>query len=70
MMTDKKQQQTLLGDDNELDARSLAGLAAEDPLAAIKTMRLQQLAVCRLKTAAEMQAMADQLAKSDEDSAS
>ncbi|MGI5307933.1 hypothetical protein [Rheinheimera sp. WS51] len=47
-----KQQQTL-------DTKKHTGVdqQAEDPLAAIKLMRLQQLAVCKLKTAAEMQAM-------------
>lgn len=29
----------------------------DDPLAAIKTMRLEQLAVCRLKTLKEMEEM-------------
>jgi hypothetical protein len=69
-MTDTKQNKSKHLDDSLAYAKNQTGLAAEDPLAAIKTMRLQQLAVCRLKTAAEMQAMADQLAKSDEDTAS
>lgn len=36
----------------------------DDPLAAIKTMRLEQLAVCRLKAEKEMQSMADKAKKS------
>ncbi len=40
---------------------SLGVLHANDPLAAIKTMRLQQLAVCRLKSEQEMQAMRDEI---------
>ena len=36
-----------------------SGVQAEDPLAAFKALRLEQLAVCRLKTAQEMQAMRD-----------
>lgn len=36
---------------------SLRGHQIEDPLAAIKIMRLEQLAVCRLKASKEMQAM-------------
>ncbi len=44
-------------DDSLAYEQAQAGMPAEDPLAAIKTMRLEQLAVCRLKTAEEMQAM-------------
>lgn len=40
---------------------------AEDPLAAVKNMRLQQLAVCRLKSAEEMQAMRDGLGDEEKD---
>ncbi|CAM3682664.1 hypothetical protein [Rheinheimera salexigens] len=40
---------------------------ADDPLAAIKAMRLAQLAVCRLKTAEEMQAMAEQSTMDEDD---
>lgn len=36
-----------------------SGGQAENPLAAIKALRLEQLAVCRFKTAQEMQAMRD-----------
>lgn len=38
-------------------------MQTEDPLAAIKNMRLEQLAVCRLKTEEGMQAMRDEKAK-------
>lgn len=41
---------------------------ADDPLAAIKALRLGQLAVCRLKSEGEMQAMRDELASSATDS--
>lgn len=39
----------------------------DDPLAAIKAMRLEQLAVCRLKSEQEMQAMRDKSQLSDDD---
>lgn len=39
----------------------------DDPLAAIKTMRLEQLAVCRLRSEQEMQAMRDKSQLSDDD---
>ena len=38
-----------------------AGVPVDDPLAAVKALRLGQLAVCRLKSEEEMQAMRDQL---------
>ncbi|MBU2966360.1 hypothetical protein Q4508_14665 [Amphritea sp. 2_MG-2023] len=37
----------------------------DDPLAAIKKMRLEQLAVCRLKTEKELQAMQDKANKGE-----
>jgi hypothetical protein len=43
---------------------SQRGNPVDDPLAAIKTMRLEQLAVCRLKAVKEMQAMGDKATKS------
>ncbi|AZG34395.1 MULTISPECIES: hypothetical protein [Shewanella] len=56
-------------DDNPVDnsfeyAMSQRGNPVDDPLAAIKTMRLEQLAVCRLKAVKEMQAMGDKATKS------
>lgn len=46
-------------DDSLAYARSLEqsheNTASEDPLAAVKDMRLQQLAACRIKTAKELQ---------------
>ncbi|WNO59414.1 hypothetical protein [Rheinheimera sp. MMS21-TC3] len=44
-------------DDSLAYENSQTELKAADPLATIKDMRLQQLAVCRLKTAEELQAM-------------
>lgn len=41
---------------------------SDDPLAAIKDMRLQQLAACRVKAAEEMQAMTDESKTNKEDS--
>lgn len=44
-------------DDSLAYAESQTELKNTDPLATIKDMRLQQLAVCRLKTAEEIQVM-------------
>ncbi|MCK9466160.1 MAG: hypothetical protein M0Q29_09765 [Thiopseudomonas sp.] len=46
-------------DDSLAYDKAQAGVQTDDPLAAIKNMRLEQLAVCRLKTEEEMQAMRD-----------
>lgn len=44
-----------------------ARIPVEDPLSAIKAMRLDQLAVCRLKSEQEMQAMRDGLGCIEDD---
>ena len=44
-------------DDSLAYAQAHAGAQKDDPFAAIKNMRLEQLAQCRLKSAEEMQAM-------------
>ncbi|WP_372763224.1 hypothetical protein [Pseudoalteromonas sp.] len=55
-MTDSNNDDNLTTD--ELNYRqSQTKQPQADPLAEIKAMRLQQLAVCKLKTAKEMQAM-------------
>lgn len=59
--TDKTAQSSELADDSLAYAQAQAGGAAEDPLATVKQMRLEQLAVCRLKSKEEMQAMRDAL---------
>ncbi|WP_445778411.1 hypothetical protein [Shewanella sp.] len=48
-------------DDSAADERSPRGSQIEDPLEAIKAMRLGQLSVCSLKTEQEMQAMVSNL---------
>lgn len=40
---------------NQQNTYDAGGLSADDPLAAIKAIRLEQLAQCRLKTQKEMQ---------------
>lgn len=50
-----------LTDDSLAYEHAQVGMPTDDPLAAIKQMRLEQLAVCRLKTEEEMQAMRDTL---------
>ncbi len=62
MSDDIKQEQ----DAEELDdlsayERAQSSAPAEDPLVAVKNMRLAQLAVCRLKSTEEMQRMRDGL---------
>ena len=52
---DKRFEYTMSQQDKSLD----------DPLAAIKSMRLEQLAVCRLKTEKEMQAMKQELVNNE-----
>ena len=46
-----------LVDDSVAYADAQQDKPVDDPLAAIKTMRLEQLAVCRLKTLKEMEEM-------------
>ncbi len=41
---------------NQQNTYDAGGLSADDPLAAIKAIRLEQLAQCRLKTQKEVQA--------------
>ena len=41
---------------NQQNTYDAGGLRADDPLAAIKAIRLEQLAQCRLKTQKEVQA--------------
>ena len=64
-MTDEKikgkQPETLTDDSFAYAQAQEAGLHADDPLAEIKALRLGQLAVCRLKSEEEMQAMRDEL---------
>ena len=70
-MTDKvkpEPAQTLSDDSLAYAQAQEAGVQADDPLAAIKALRLGQLAVCRLKSEEEMQAMRDQLVSSATDS--
>ncbi len=51
------EQPNQLLDDSLAYAQAHAGTQKDDPLAAIKSMRLEQLAQCRLKSAEEMRAM-------------
>lgn len=73
-MTDKvkfEPAEEMLTDDSLAYAQAQAQEASEqadDPFAAIKALRLGQLAVCRLKSEGEMQAMRDELASSATDS--
>ncbi|RTE66505.1 hypothetical protein EH243_07880 [Amphritea opalescens] len=55
-METKKNVDHVVDDDIEYDETQRDN-PIEDPLAAIKNMRLEQLAVCRLKSMEEMQAM-------------
>lgn len=48
-------------DDSLAYEQAQAGAQTDDPLTAIKNMRLEQLAQCRLKSAEEMQAMREKL---------
>ena len=61
-----------MNDINKADDDSLAyekaqqgGIETDDSLAAIKDMRLEQLAVCKLRSEKEMQAMRDKLQTKD-----
>ena len=63
MVDETKSKQTApLCDDILQYEQGQARNTVEDPLSAIKTMRLEQLAVCRLKSEQEMQAMRAELA--------
>ncbi len=55
------EQDEALSDDSLAYERAQVNVQAEDPLAAIKQMRLEQLAMCRLKSDEEMQAMREAL---------
>ncbi|MDN3484028.1 hypothetical protein QL989_01545 [Pseudoalteromonas sp. APC 3224] len=52
-MYTKQDDNKVINQQNTYDA---GGLSADDPLAAIKAIRLEQLAQCRLKTQKEVQA--------------
>ena len=70
-MTDKMKGEHagLLTDDSLAYAQAQqAGEQPDDPLAAIKALRLGQLAVCRLKAEDEMQAIREKLASNATDS--
>ena len=71
-MTDKikrEKTQTLTDDSLAYAQAQQTGEQADDPLAAIKALRLGQLAVCRLKAEDEMQAMRDELESRETDEA-
>lgn len=55
------EQDKALTDDSLAYEDAQVGMPTDDPLVAIKNMRLQQLAVCRLKSEAEMHVMRDTL---------
>lgn len=57
----------VLSDDSRAYAQAQAGFPVDDPLAAIKALRLEQLAVCRLKSEKEMQTMRDELENDKDD---
>ena len=59
--TKNKQTDTLCDDILQYE-QAQTRIPVEDPLSAIKTMRLEQLVVCRLKSEQEMQAMRAELA--------
>lgn len=59
--TKRKQTQALTDDSLAYEQAQEAAVQVDDPLAAIKALRLGQLAVCRLKSEEEMQAMRDAL---------
>lgn len=58
-MSDDLEQAKEQGDDSLDYEKAQGGLQTDNPLAAIKALRLEQLAVCRLKTAQDMQNMRD-----------
>ncbi|HHX33942.1 MAG TPA: hypothetical protein GX719_01540 [Gammaproteobacteria bacterium] len=56
-----EKKQNLESEDERLAyEKAQSAVQPDDPLAAIKAMRLSQLAVCRLQSEKEMQAMRDQ----------
>lgn len=70
----KLEQTEALTDDSLAYAQAQAqaqetGVQADDPLAAIRELRLGQLAVCRLKSEEEMQAMREKLQGQQDDTA-
>ena len=66
----KLEQTEALTDDSLAYAQAQeAAEQADDPLAAIKELRLGQLAVCRLKSEEEMQAMREKLQGQQDDTA-
>ena len=66
----KREQTEKLTDDSLAYAQAQeASEQADDPLAAIKELRLGQLAVCRLKSEEEMQTMRDKLQAQQGDTA-
>lgn len=68
-MSDDIEQAKEHADDSLEYEKAQGGLQADDPLAAIKALRLEQLAVCRLKTAQEMQRMRDKTQSNKDDAA-
>ncbi len=65
----KRKQTEVLVDDSLAYAQAQESAErADDPLAAIKELRLGQLAVCRLRSEEEMQAMRDKLTGNATDS--
>ena len=60
--TKSKQADTLCDDILQYE-QAQAHTAVEDPLSAIKAMRLEQLAVCRLKSEQKMREVRDDLEK-------
>ncbi|WP_205340780.1 hypothetical protein [Denitrificimonas caeni] len=68
-MSDDIEQAKERADDSLEYEKAQGGLQADDPLAAIKALRLEQLAVCRLKTTQEMQRMRDKTQSNKDDAA-
>lgn len=68
-MSDDIEQAKEHADDSLEYEKAQSSLQADDPLAAIKALRLEQLAVCRLKTAQEMQRMRDKTQSNKDDAA-
>lgn len=68
-VSDKIEPTAEQSDDSPDYEKAQGSLQADDPLAAIKALRLEQLAVCRLKTAQEMQRMRDKTQSNKDDAA-
>lgn len=68
-MDDENEQLDVLAAANPGYPDEPCGLPADDPLTAIKKMRLAQLSVCRLRSEQEMQAMGDELSGIEDDGA-